>query len=217
VYSANRRSSSSARGPVVSQPERIASVTAATSSSPTAGGWKDRNVLRRTASTRRRLRQRHRASRPPRYRTWMLRRVAAGAGIALAAAGTHGANRPFPTFATSVAARATSCALGTRAPSTPPHVPRTCPRRSTSTRTGRTTGPAARARSVASARQRSCAATFADEAQTSASAAPVTRLIRSAARSARSTACPRASPTASTAPTRSDPRRSGPRTAPGSG
>src|SRR3954451_12827182 len=44
VYSAKRRSSSAARGPVVSQPERIASVTAAPSSSPTAGGWKPRKV-----------------------------------------------------------------------------------------------------------------------------------------------------------------------------
>ena len=45
AYSAKRRSSSAARGPVVSQPERIASVTAAISSSPTAGGWKPRKVL----------------------------------------------------------------------------------------------------------------------------------------------------------------------------
>ena len=44
TYSAKRRSSSAARGPVVSQPERIASATAATSSSPTAGGWKPRKV-----------------------------------------------------------------------------------------------------------------------------------------------------------------------------
>src|SRR5581483_6588355 len=47
AYSANRSSSSAARGPVVSQPERIASATAATSSSPTAGGWKPRKLLRR--------------------------------------------------------------------------------------------------------------------------------------------------------------------------
>src|SRR5262245_56665272 len=40
---AARRSSSAARGPLVSQPDRIASAAAATSSSPTAGGWKDRN------------------------------------------------------------------------------------------------------------------------------------------------------------------------------
>src|SRR5690348_10136490 len=46
TYSANRRSSSAARGPVVSQPERIVSATAATSSSPTAGGWKPRKLLR---------------------------------------------------------------------------------------------------------------------------------------------------------------------------
>src|SRR4051794_37019120 len=46
TYAAKRRSSSSARGPVVSQPERIASVTAATSSSPTAGGWNPRKVSR---------------------------------------------------------------------------------------------------------------------------------------------------------------------------
>src|SRR3954470_18495674 len=46
AYSAKRRSSSSARGPVVSQPERIVSATAATSSSPTAGGWKPRKLLR---------------------------------------------------------------------------------------------------------------------------------------------------------------------------
>src|SRR3954470_11887979 len=38
-YSANRSSSSAAFGPVVSQPERIVSATAAISSSPTAGGW----------------------------------------------------------------------------------------------------------------------------------------------------------------------------------
>src|SRR5438132_6983956 len=46
-YSRIRRSSSAARGPVVSQPERIVSATAATSSSPTAGGWKERNVERK--------------------------------------------------------------------------------------------------------------------------------------------------------------------------
>src|SRR5205807_5986669 len=40
TYSAKRRSSSAARGPVVSQPERIVSATAAISSSPIAGGWK---------------------------------------------------------------------------------------------------------------------------------------------------------------------------------
>src|SRR6185312_5702183 len=46
TYAANRSSSSAARGPVVSQPERIASAAAATSSSPTAGGWKPRRVSR---------------------------------------------------------------------------------------------------------------------------------------------------------------------------
>ena len=46
TYSAKRRSSSAARGPVVSQPERSVSATAAISSSPTAGGWKPRNVSR---------------------------------------------------------------------------------------------------------------------------------------------------------------------------
>src|SRR5712691_1253438 len=39
-----RRSSSAARGPVVSQPERSVSVTAAISSSPIAGGWKPSSV-----------------------------------------------------------------------------------------------------------------------------------------------------------------------------
>src|SRR5262245_47856038 len=48
TYSAKRRSSSAALGPVVSQPERIASATAATSSSPTAGGWNPRKVSRLT-------------------------------------------------------------------------------------------------------------------------------------------------------------------------
>ena len=42
-----RSSSSAARGPVVSQPERSVSVTAAISSSPIAGGWKPSLVLRR--------------------------------------------------------------------------------------------------------------------------------------------------------------------------
>src|SRR3954453_1000274 len=46
-YSAARRSSSAARGPVVSQPERIVSATASISSSPTAGGWNERKVARR--------------------------------------------------------------------------------------------------------------------------------------------------------------------------
>src|SRR5215203_6961029 len=45
-YSAARRSSSAARGPVVSHPERIVSATAAISSSPTAGGWNERKVAR---------------------------------------------------------------------------------------------------------------------------------------------------------------------------
>src|SRR5436190_1025945 len=48
TYSAKRRSSSAAFGPVVNHPDRIASVTAATSSSPTAGGWKPRKVSRLT-------------------------------------------------------------------------------------------------------------------------------------------------------------------------
>ena len=38
TYSANRRSSSAVRGPVVSQPERSVSATASISSSPIAGG-----------------------------------------------------------------------------------------------------------------------------------------------------------------------------------
>ena len=46
-YAAQRSSSSAARGPVVSQPERSVSATAATSSSPIAGGWKPSGVLRR--------------------------------------------------------------------------------------------------------------------------------------------------------------------------
>src|SRR4051794_25300073 len=46
-YSAARRSSSAARGPVVSQPDRIVSATASISSSPTAGGWNERKVARR--------------------------------------------------------------------------------------------------------------------------------------------------------------------------
>src|SRR2546425_5257758 len=46
AYSAKRSSSSAARGPVVSQPERRVSATAAISSSPIAGGWKPRKVLR---------------------------------------------------------------------------------------------------------------------------------------------------------------------------
>ena len=41
-----RSSSSAARGPVVSQPERSVSTTAAISSSPIAGGWKPSLVLR---------------------------------------------------------------------------------------------------------------------------------------------------------------------------
>src|SRR5437870_9826234 len=39
TYSAKRRSSSAALGPVVSQPERSVSATASISSSPIAGGW----------------------------------------------------------------------------------------------------------------------------------------------------------------------------------
>src|SRR5450432_3690024 len=39
-----RASSSAARGPVVSQPERSVRVTASISSSPIAGGWNDRKV-----------------------------------------------------------------------------------------------------------------------------------------------------------------------------
>ena len=46
TYSAKRRSSSSARGPLVSQPLRRVSVTASISSWPIAGGWKERKVLR---------------------------------------------------------------------------------------------------------------------------------------------------------------------------
>src|SRR4051812_23402595 len=46
-YAALRRSSSSVRGPVVSQPERSVSATAAISSSPTAGGWKPSGRSRR--------------------------------------------------------------------------------------------------------------------------------------------------------------------------
>src|ERR671919_39049 len=46
TYSAKRRSSSSARGPLVSQPLRSVSATASISSSPTAGGWKERKLLR---------------------------------------------------------------------------------------------------------------------------------------------------------------------------
>ena len=41
-----RSSSSAARGPVVSQPDRSVSTTAAISSSPIAGGWKPSLVLR---------------------------------------------------------------------------------------------------------------------------------------------------------------------------
>jgi len=39
-----------ARGPVVSQPERIVSATAATPRHPTAGGWNERNVARRASA-----------------------------------------------------------------------------------------------------------------------------------------------------------------------
>ncbi len=46
AYSAKRFSSSSARGPLVSQPLRRVSVTASISSCPIAGGWKERKVLR---------------------------------------------------------------------------------------------------------------------------------------------------------------------------
>ena len=46
TYSAKRRSSSSVRGPVVSQPLLSVSATASSSSSPIAGGWKERKVLR---------------------------------------------------------------------------------------------------------------------------------------------------------------------------
>src|SRR5688572_24687568 len=52
-YSAIRSSSSAARGPVVSQPERSASATASISSSPIAGGWKPSwvsRVIRRPSS-----------------------------------------------------------------------------------------------------------------------------------------------------------------------
>src|SRR5256885_1075402 len=50
-YSLIRRSSSAARGPVVSQPERSVSATAAISSSPTAGGWKPSIVSRRAETS----------------------------------------------------------------------------------------------------------------------------------------------------------------------
>src|SRR5947207_10667298 len=46
TYSAKRRSSSAARGPVVSQPERRVSATASISSSPIAGGWNPSIVFR---------------------------------------------------------------------------------------------------------------------------------------------------------------------------
>src|SRR5215218_7187442 len=46
TYSANRCSSSAVLGPVVSQPERSVSETAAISSSPIAGGWKPSMVVR---------------------------------------------------------------------------------------------------------------------------------------------------------------------------
>src|SRR5829696_4606186 len=49
-YSAKRSSSSAVFGPVVSQPERIVSATASTSSSPTAGGWNERKVRLRESS-----------------------------------------------------------------------------------------------------------------------------------------------------------------------
>ena len=46
-----RASSSAVRGPVVSQPDRSVFATAAISASEIAGGWNDRNVPRRVAST----------------------------------------------------------------------------------------------------------------------------------------------------------------------
>src|SRR5918999_3145281 len=46
MYSAKRRSSSAAFGPLVSHPDRIVSATAAISSSPTAGGWNESMVAR---------------------------------------------------------------------------------------------------------------------------------------------------------------------------
>src|SRR5438105_14382126 len=46
TYSAKRRSSSAVRGPLVSQPDRSVSATASISSSPIAGGWNERSVLR---------------------------------------------------------------------------------------------------------------------------------------------------------------------------
>src|SRR3954447_7756728 len=49
-YSAMRRSSSAARGPVVSHPERSVSATAAISSSPIAGGWNPSIAGRRVVS-----------------------------------------------------------------------------------------------------------------------------------------------------------------------
>src|SRR5438105_1564696 len=51
TYSANRRSRSAVRGAVVSQPERCVSVTASISSSPIAGGWKERKVSRRVPAS----------------------------------------------------------------------------------------------------------------------------------------------------------------------
>ena len=46
VSSANRSSSSAARGPLVSQPDRNVSETASISASSTAGGWNERNSSR---------------------------------------------------------------------------------------------------------------------------------------------------------------------------
>ena len=46
-----RRSSSAARGPLVNQPDRNVSATAAISSSPTAGGWKPSIVSRRAETS----------------------------------------------------------------------------------------------------------------------------------------------------------------------
>ncbi len=106
-YAAMRSSSSAARGPVVSQPERSVSTTAAISSSPIAGGWKPSLVLRggridqeayglrRTASprhARRRCRPRWPGSRRPGRRRGGAARSASRA-----------AGRPAPTRTPSTA------------------------------------------------------------------------------------------------------------------
>ena len=62
VYSANRRSSSAAFSPVVSQPERIVRATASISSSPTAGGWNESMVVVYARVPARAVRKRTRAA-----------------------------------------------------------------------------------------------------------------------------------------------------------